>query len=88
MLQYKCGNGSSKGQAVIIVGAESELGGVDAEFDYIERKCGYFEIESQSFYDEGERQFDHMNIIGVTGIKKNYGLILPITLERSKINRS
>ena len=83
MIQYKGGNGSSKEKAVIIVGAESELGGVDAEFDYIERKCGYFEIESQSFYDEGERQFDHMNIIGVTGIKKkNYGLILPITMER------
>jgi hypothetical protein len=70
MIQYKGGNGSSKEKAVIIVGAESELGGVDAQFEYIERKCGFFEIESQSFFDEGDRKFDCLNVIGVTGNKE------------------
>ncbi len=39
MIQYRGGNGSSKEKAVIIVGAESELGGVDAQFEYIEHIC-------------------------------------------------
>ena len=55
---------------MIIVGAESELEGVDAEFEYIEHKCGFFEIESQSFFDEGDRKFDCLNVIGITGNKE------------------
>jgi len=70
MIQFRGGNGSSKEKAVIIVGAESELGGVDAQFEYIEHKCGFFEIESQSFFDEGDRQFDCLKVIGVTGNKE------------------
>lgn len=69
MIQYKRANGSSKEKAVIIVGIESELGGVDAQFEYIEYKCGFFEIESQSFLDEGDRQYDCLNVLGVT-VKK------------------
>ena len=70
MIQYRGGNGSSKEKAVITVGAESEPGGVDAQFEYIEHKCGFFEIESQLFFDEGDKQFDCLNVIGVTGNKE------------------
>ena len=37
---------------------------------YIEHKCGFFEIESQLFFDEGDKQFDCLNVIGVTGNKE------------------
>jgi len=62
MIQYKGGNGSSKEKAIIIHGAYREFEGVDAEFDYMERKFGDFEIESQTFVDEGDKQYDNMNI--------------------------
>ena len=70
MIQYKGGNGSSKEKAVIIVGAESELEGLDAQFECIEHKCGYFDVESQWFFNEGDRQFDCLMVIGVTGNKE------------------
>ena len=53
-----------------IVGADTELKGIDAEFNYIERKVGYFEIESQAFLDEGIKKYDCMKVVGVTGKKK------------------
>ena len=36
MIQYKGGGGSSEQEAVIILGAESELEGVDAEYEFIQ----------------------------------------------------
>ena len=70
MIQIKGGNGSNKEKAVIILGADNELKGIDAEFNYIERKVGYFDIESQNFLDEGDKKYDCMNVVGVTGKKK------------------
>ena len=38
MIQYKGGDGTSKEKAIIILRTESELEGVDAEYDYLETK--------------------------------------------------
>ncbi len=70
MIQIKGGNGSSREKAVIILGANNEREGVDVEYKYIEGKVGYFEIESQTFLDEGDKKYDVMNVIGPTGNKK------------------
>ncbi len=70
MIQIKGGNGSTKEQAIRILGADTEWKGIDAEFNYIERKVGYFEIESQTFLDEGDKKYDCMNVVGATGNKK------------------
>ena len=70
MIQIKGGNGSTKEKAIRIVGADTELKGIDAEFNYIERKVGYFEIESQAFLDEGTKKYDRMKVVGITGKKK------------------
>jgi len=70
VIQYAGGNGSTKEKAVIIKGANSELEGVDAAFNYIERKFGYFELESTTLIDEGDKKFDQMNIISFSGRKE------------------
>ena len=70
MIQYAGGNGSTKEKAVIIKGANSELEGVDAAFNYVERKFGYFELESTTLIDEGDKKFDQMNIISFSGRKE------------------
>jgi len=70
VIQIKGGDGSSKEKAIIILNAKNEEEGVDAEFNYIERKVGYFEIESQAFLDEGDRKYDRMKVVGVIGKKK------------------
>jgi len=70
VIQYAGGNGSTKEKAVIIKGANSELEGVDAAFNYIERKFGYFEIESTTLIDEVDKKFDLMNITSVSGNKE------------------
>jgi hypothetical protein len=70
MIQYRGGNGSSKEKAVIILGPSNEREGVDAEFNYIERKYGYFEIESQTFLDEGDKKYDIINISYALNEKK------------------
>ena len=70
MIQYKGGDGSSKEKAIIILGVDSELEGVDAEYDYIKRKYGYFEMDSQILLDEGDKQYDKMNISYAQGKKK------------------
>jgi len=72
MIQIKGGNGSTKEKAIRIVGADTELKGIDAEFNYMEGKVGYFEIESQTFLDEGDRKYDCMNVVGVIGNKKEF----------------
>jgi hypothetical protein len=72
MLSYKGGDGSNQEKAIIILGANNELEGVDAEYNYIERKSGFFDIETQLFIDEGSRKFDCLKIIGVNGNKREF----------------
>ena len=62
MIQYKGGSGSSKEQAIIIIGAESELEGVDAEYDYLDSNFGEYEFLSQEFIGETDKQFDLLRI--------------------------
>jgi len=70
MIQYN-GDGSSKEKAIIIHGVYTEWEGVDAEYDYMERKYGDFEIESQTFLDEGDKKYDNINInYALNGKKK------------------
>ena len=35
MITYKGGNGSTKQEAVVIIGAKNEMKGVNAEYDYL-----------------------------------------------------
>ncbi|QQS37138.1 MAG: hypothetical protein IPM56_04070 [Ignavibacteriales bacterium] len=70
MIQFKGGDGSGKNEAIIILGPNNEREGVDAEYDYIERKFGDFEIESQTFIDDGDKQYDMMNISYALNEKK------------------
>lgn len=78
MLQYKGGNGSSKEKAIIIHGVYSEWEGVDAEYNYLERKYGDFEIESQSFVDDGDKKYDNM-ILSYSQNQKKANLWFDIT---------
>jgi hypothetical protein len=70
MIQFKGGNGSSKEKAIIIHGVYTEWEGVDAEYNYLERKYGDFEIESQSFVDDGDKKYDNMHISYALNEKK------------------
>ena len=40
MIQYNGGNGSSKDQAIIILRAESDLEGLETEYNYLESLYG------------------------------------------------
>ncbi len=66
MIQIKGGNGSSKEQAIIILGADSEIEGVDAEFLWLEEKYGEENIEwemiDQTLLEYGDKQFDVLKI--------------------------
>ena len=71
VIQYKGGNGSSKQEAVIILGAESELEGVDAEYEYIESLCEHFELDSQTFLEKGNEKYDILTVKLPGGTKKD-----------------
>lgn len=71
MIQYKGGSGSSEQKAVIILGAESELEGVDAEYEYIQSLHTNFELESQTFLDEKNKKYDILTIKLPGGAKKD-----------------
>lgn len=62
MIKYKGGDGSNKEKAIIISGAESEFEGVDAEYNYLDSKLGEYELVSQDLLDEGDNQYDVLNI--------------------------
>ena len=66
MITYKGGNGLTKEEAVIILGAKDETEGVDAEYEWLEERFGKqninWEMNDQQFIDEGDRQFDVLRI--------------------------
>lgn len=62
MIQYSGGDGSSIEQAIIILGAESELEGVDAEYEFMQSLHTEFELDSQTFLDEGNKKYDLLTI--------------------------
>ena len=71
MIQYKGGDGSSKEKAIIILGAESELEGVDAEFEFIQRLYSDFELDNQTFIGEEDKKYDLLTIKLSDGTKKD-----------------
>ena len=76
MIQYKGGDGSSKEKAIIILGANSEFEGVDAEYVWLEEKYGEENIEwemiDQTLLDEGDKQFDLLKIKFSNGNTKEF----------------
>lgn len=66
MIQYKGGNGTTKQEAVMILGAENEMEGVEAEYNWLEKKYGEenveWEINLQELVDEGNKQYDILRI--------------------------
>ena len=70
MISYKGGNGTTKQDATIILGASSEPEGIDAEYDYLESKYGEFELLSQEFIGEADRQYDLLRIQLPDGTEK------------------
>jgi hypothetical protein len=70
VIQYKGGGGSSEQEAVIILGAESELEDVDAEYEYIQSLHTEFELDSQTFVEKGNKKYDILTIKLAGGTKK------------------
>ena len=70
------GNGSSKEEAVIILNAENESEGVDAEYNYLEEILGeeniYWKFLYQHFIDDGNKQYDILYIDVVDGAEKEF----------------
>lgn len=71
MIQYKGSIGSSEQEAVIILGAESELEGVNAEYEYIQRLHTEFELDSQTFLEKENKKYDILTVKLPGGAKKN-----------------
>lgn len=71
MIQYKGGNGSSEQEAVIILGAESELEGVDAEYEFIQSLHSDFELDCQTFLEKRNKKYDILTIKLPGGTKKD-----------------
>lgn len=66
MVTYKNGNGSTKHNAVIILGAKDEAEGIDAEYNWLEVRNGeqYIDwgLKDQRLFDEGNKQYDILRI--------------------------
>lgn len=71
MIQYKGGSGSSEQETVIILGAESELEGVDAEYEFIQSLYEDFELDSQTFLEKGNKKYDILTVKLSGGTKKD-----------------
>jgi len=65
MIKYR-GDGSSKDKAIIILGANSDLEGVDAEYNYLESLYGEQNVEwrldEQTLINDGEKYYDVLRI--------------------------
>lgn len=62
MISYKGGNGFNQQESIIILGAKNEAEGVDAEYDYLDSKYGEYELVSQEFIGEADKQYDLLRI--------------------------
>ena len=71
MIQFNGGNGSSKDQAIIIFGAESDSEGVDAEYRYLDLLYKGWELDEQTLIFDKDKQYDIMSIKLPDGSKKD-----------------
>ncbi|MBV6418855.1 MAG: hypothetical protein DAHOPDDO_00065 [Ignavibacteriaceae bacterium] len=66
MIHYKGGNGSSKQESIVILGAANESEGIDAEYKWLEVKFDKqnidWELSFQELVDEGNKQYDILTI--------------------------
>ena len=76
MIQYKGGDGTNKEKAVIILGANNEFEGVDAEYIWLEEKFGEqdvnWELIFQELIVEESKQYDILRIKFSSGEIKEY----------------
>jgi len=76
MIKYKGGNGSSKQESIIILGADNEAEGIDAEFNWLEAKYGEenekWVMVEQHLLDEGNKQYDILKIKFLAGDTEDF----------------
>lgn len=77
MKQSEGGDGSTKEKAVLIL-AKSEIEGVDAEYDYLDSKFGEYELVSQQFIGEPDKQYDLLRIRLPDGTEKEVWLDITV----------
>ena len=70
MMQYRGDDGSTKEKAIVILDAENEFEGVDAEYVYLENKYAEVEVESQTYIGDEDRSYDVLDIKLANGSKK------------------
>ena len=61
-ITYSDNSGESKENAIIISGAENSNDGVKAEYKYLTRKFGDWELDSQFFFTEEDKYYDQLDI--------------------------
>jgi len=71
MIQFKGDDGSTKDQAIIILGAKSDFEGVDAEYRYLDKNYPDWEFDEQTLFFEKDMQYDLMAIELPDGSKKD-----------------
>jgi hypothetical protein len=77
VIQYKGGDGSSKEKAVLIL-ANNETDGVDTEYDYLDSRFGEYELVSQQFIGEPDKQYDLLRIRLPDGTEKEVWLDITV----------
>jgi hypothetical protein len=79
MLLYKGGNGLTKEEAFIILGTKVETDGVNAEYNWLEKRFGKqnisWEMTDQEFIDEGKKQYDILRLKFPSGEIEEFCLI-------------
>jgi len=66
MIKFRGGDGSSKEKAIIILGANSDLEGVEAEYEYLEsiyeEQNVEWRLNEQSLFIEDDKYYDVLRI--------------------------
>ena len=66
MISFKGGDGSSKKESIVILGAKNETEGVNAEYVWLEQKYGEENVEwemiNQGLIDEENKQIDLLKV--------------------------
>ena len=72
MISFKGGDGPTKKEAIVILGANNETEGVDSEHSWLEEKYGEENVEwgmvDQELIDENDKQYDLLKIKIKSGV--------------------